>query len=176
MFLSAFVPMYIIVLVKTILDAIDKHTNITNIGIVIMIVLGVLILIGVVGIICILKVKKVHTESIKVISADNVTGQYFFGYFSLFVLLAVNFDMYNICDSTIFFIINIMIGIVYIHNNLYYINPLLNVLGYNIYKITYIDRFKESVNINVFIKNKINKDDSIDIKTIFNYNFCVHKE
>jgi len=30
-----------------------------------------------------------------------------------------------------------MIGVVYINNALYYINPLLNLLGYNFYDVTY---------------------------------------
>jgi hypothetical protein len=34
-------------------------------------------------------------------------------------------------------LIIILIGIVYIKNDLYYINPFLNILGYNFYEVTY---------------------------------------
>ena len=33
-----------------------------------------------------------------------------------------------------------MIGIVYIRNDLYYINPFLNLLGYNFYLVTFSDK------------------------------------
>lgn len=37
----------------------------------------------------------------------------------------------------VFMLIIILIGIVYIKNDLYYINPFLNILGYNFYDVTY---------------------------------------
>ena len=37
----------------------------------------------------------------------------------------------------IFVLIIILIGIVYIKNDLFYINPFLNILGYNFYDITF---------------------------------------
>lgn len=46
-------------------------------------------------------------------------------------------------------------------------------MGYNIYKVTYKDSEGSDVNINVFIKDKIEKGDTITIKTLFNHNFCI---
>ena len=44
-----------------------------------------------------------------------------------------------------FILILILIGIVYIKNNLYYINPFLNILGYNFYDITYKNKNSNEV-------------------------------
>ena len=49
-----------------------------------------------------------------------------------------------------------MIGIVYIKNNLFYINPMLNILGYNFYEIKYIDEKGEIKHNKFFYHGNIN--------------------
>lgn len=173
LFLSAFVPMYALVIIKMFIDVAEGEERATIMLIVVMIVVALLLSLGVIGITYVFCSKKISRTTIKITNVNNVTGQYFFGYFSLFVLLAVHLELYSVCDIMVFFIINIVITIVYIHSNLYYINPLLNVMGYNIYKVTYKDSDGSDVNINVFIKDKIEKGDTITIKTLFNHNFCI---
>lgn len=38
---------------------------------------------------------------------------------------------------SVYFLIILLIGIVYVNNDLFYINPLMNLLGYSLYEITY---------------------------------------
>ena len=58
--------------------------------------------------------------------------------------------------SLVFLIILIFIGIVYIENELYYINPFLNLIGYGFYKVKYIEEdCNEEKETNIFYRGKI---------------------
>ena len=171
MFLSAFVPMYILVLIRILLDVCMGNTRVDAVVIVVICTLSIGIVVGICGMWGIFRLK---TTSVKVSvdSVDNVTGQYFFGYFSLFVLLAVNYDLTMICEMVVFLIVNVMIGVVYTHNNLFFINPLLNLMGYDICNICYTHSGKQ-VCIKVFTNRKITKGDTIYLRTMFNDSFCI---
>ena len=173
--MSAFVPMYMLVIIKMIIDIAEGNEKGSAMVICVMILLMFLVIIGVSCVMYVFFSKKIAQSTIQIDSANNVTGQYFFGYFSLFVLVAVHLELYTVCDIILFFLINIIIAIVYIHNNLYYINPLLNLIGYNIYKITYIKDGQEK-NINIFVKDKLDISNKVIAKSMFNYNFCIDIE
>ncbi|MBQ9791700.1 MAG: hypothetical protein IJW28_03845 [Clostridia bacterium] len=175
LFLSAFVPMYMLVIIKMIIDIAEGNEEGSVMVICVMILLMILVLIGVSCVMYVFFSKRIAQSTIQIDSANNVTGQYFFGYFSLFVLVAVHLELYTVCDIILFFLINIIIAIVYIHNNLYYINPLLNLIGYNIYKITYIKDGQQK-NINIFVKDKLDISNKVIAKSMFNYNFCIDIE
>ena len=173
--MSAFVPMYMLVIIKMIIDIAEGNEKGSVMVICVMTLLMILVLIGVSCVMYVFFSKRIAQSTIQIDSANNVTGQYFFGYFSLFVLVAVHLELYTVCDIILFFLINIIIAIVYIHNNLYYINPLLNLIGYNIYKITYIKDGQQK-NINIFVKDKLDISNKVIAKSMFNYNFCIDIE
>lgn len=76
---------------------------------------------------------------IKIVNATNITEKYFLGYFSLFVLFALSFELEKVSMFVVFVLVIILIGVVYVKNDLFYINPFLNILGYNFYDITFIN-------------------------------------
>ena len=155
LFISAFVPMYILFLINLIVELINKNLtfNITNS--VVLVGLTVLMLVGIVGLFVIISSKHCKAENIKVIRKKNLTDQHFLNYFSLFVLLALTFDLSKICFICVFIVILIFIGIVYIKNNIYYVNPLLNILGYSFYDIAYINKKGEELEIRIFYRGEI---------------------
>jgi fatty-acid desaturase len=114
-----------------------------------------LIFIGIFGLLAIIKQKTNEQAKIKVISKKNLTDQHFLNYFSLFVLLALTFDLSKICFICVLVVIMVFIGVVYIRNNIFYINPLLNIMGYSFYDITYEDEDGERQEIRIFHKGKI---------------------
>ena len=175
LFLSAFVPMYMLVIIKMLLDLVEGRERGDITTLIVITILLVLVGFGLLGICYTLFNNKTPKTKVCVIKTDNVTGQYFFGYFSLFILVAVHLALYTVSDIVLFFIINIIIAIVYIHNNLYYINPLLNLVGYNVYKVT-CNFDGEDKQLNVFIKDSLVKSGQIEIYSTFNYNFCFYKE
>jgi hypothetical protein len=65
-----------------------------------------------------------------------------------------------------FVVITIFIGIVYIRNNIFYINPMLNIMGYSFYDIVYLDENGEQKESRIFFKGKL---------TIENYSYKLYK-
>ena len=139
LFISAFVPMYILFLVNLIVELINNNLTFNVTNTVVLFSLFILLLIGLIGLFVIIYNKDSNQQTIKVLSKKNLTDQHFLNYFSLFVLLALTFDLSKVCFVCVFVVIVVFIGIVYIRNNIFYVNPLLNILGYSFYDITYID-------------------------------------
>lgn len=155
LFISAFVPMYILFLINLIVELINNNLtmNVTNTCVLIGLIL--LTLIGVIGLIWVIKVGNDKYKTVTITAKKNITDQHFLNYFSLFVLLALTFDLSKICFVCVFVVILIFIGIVYIKNNIFYVNPLLNILGYSFYDITYLDEQNESKELRIFYKGTL---------------------
>ena len=136
LFLSAFVPMFVLILVKLVIDMLNNNLSFNVLNSLNFSTLLLLIASGIGGLIWNIKSNGSRHE-IEIIERENITDKHFLGYFSLFVLFALQFDLSLVSGYCIFVLIMIFIGIVYIKNSLYYINPLLNILGYNFYDVKY---------------------------------------
>lgn len=174
LFISAFVPMYLLFLINLVVEIINNNLtfNITNTCV--LVTLSLLSVIGVVGLIKIIHAKDINSnnENIIVVSKKNLTDQHFLNYFSLFVLLALTFDLSKICFVCVFIVILIFIGIVYIKNNIFYINPLLNIMGYSFYDIVYKNESGVKKEIRIFYKGEIVVNEKYILnKTKKNLNF-----
>ena len=155
LFISSFVPLYILVVVKTIIEIINDnlHFNITNtILLCLMIVLSI---IGCFGVYVAIN-KRVTIKQVTIIDYTNTTDKHFLGYFSLFVLFALTFDLSKVSMSVVYIIILILIGIVYVRNHLFNINPLLNIIGYSCYNVKYVDLKGEECSTQIYYKGKLN--------------------
>lgn len=138
LFLSAFTPLYILIAINIILEIINDNLHFNVLNTTMLCLMVIFIIVGFVGISVLLN-KKNSSKQIKPITFNNITDQHFLGYFSLFVLFALSLDLSKISYAVVFLIILILIGIVYIKNGMYYVNPLLNIIGYSFYDITYLD-------------------------------------
>lgn len=140
LYLSSFIPLYFLVVVKELLEIINGNLsfNITN-GV--MISLNVVLIgLGLFGIFW--TMKKSKYESLEIISSKNVTRENFLPYFPLFVLFALAFELEYISMAVVYLIIIALLGIVYIKNRLFYINPFLNIIGFSIYEISFKENNK----------------------------------
>jgi len=156
LFISAFIPLYILVEVNLIFDLINKNLHFNKLNTILLIFLFILISLGIFGAVITLKTKNKKPTKIKIISQNNITDQHFFGYFSIFVLFALSYDLSKVSMSIVFLLILIFIGIVYIRNELYYINPLLNLIGYSFYRVTYMEEHSDEIKeTNIFYKGQI---------------------
>ena len=155
LFVSAFVPMYILFLINLIVEIMNNNLtwNVTNTCV--LVALIILTLISTIELLVILKINQKTYKTIKVLSKKNITDQHFLNYFSLFVLLALTFDLSKLCFVSVFVVILIFIGIVYIKNNIFYVNPLLNILGYSFYDIEYTDGSDEPTQLRIFFKGTL---------------------
>ena len=172
LFFSAFLPMYVLILLKLIVDIFFGNKTFNVLNSINISTLLFLIIAGIIGIVWNIYKTKEKSKEIVVLSIKNTTEQHFLGYFSLFVLFALQFDLTYVSGYCTYVLIIIFIGIVYIKNSLYYINPLLNILGYSFYDISFreIDKTEERC-ARIFCKRKleINKKYMVNIK---NENFA----
>ena len=149
LFLSACIPMYILILI-------NKNIDVNVLNIVVIVFLLLVIILGVVGLLLEIYNKRQKTIEIIILTKNNITDQHFLGYFSLFVLFAITFDLTKICMFVVFVLILVMIGVVYVKNKLFYINPFLNILGYNFYDITYrLNSCDEVKSTHIFYKGEL---------------------
>ena len=175
LYLSAFIPLYSLIIVKELIDIINHNLTFNVLNSLTLILLLLLIVLGSIGIIRENKCGKYKIEKIKIVKKKSITEQHFLGYFSLFVLFALTFELEKISMFVVFFLILGLIGIVYIKNNLFYINPLLNILGYNFYDITYIDEKGEKHIDTFFFKGTLTEGEFMCKIGDKNFNYIYKK-
>lgn len=159
LYVSAFIPMYFLIFIKTIVEIINGNLSFNVLNTFMLTFLVVLIVSGSVGLYYIINAKKTSKFEITVLTKQNITDEHFLSYFSLFVLFALTFELELVSYALIFILIIAIIGTVYIRNNLFHINPLLNILGYSFYDITYIKEGEEKpIVAKVFYKGKLNEN------------------
>ena len=160
LFISAFVPMYVLFLANLVVELLNFNLSFNITNSVVLAVLCVLTLIGIIGLLLIIHKKESGGEKITILTKKNLTDQHFLNYFSLFVLLALAFDLSKLCFVCVFVLILVFIGIVYVKNNIFYINPLLNILGYSFYDISYTNSRGEQKEIRIFFRGEIDLNKS----------------
>ena len=137
--------MYVLILIKLVVEIINQNLSFNVLNTINLVTLILLIAFGVFGIWWNVYYSNDKTLKVKIISKKNITDQHFLGYFSLFVFFAIPLDLSLVSAYCVYVITLIMIGFVYINNSLYYINPLLNLLGYNFYDVQYKEEGCEQV-------------------------------
>lgn len=172
LYLSAFMPMYVLVFVKLVVEIINNNLSFNVLNTINFATLLILIVGGVVGLLWNVKFNTEKANKIMILKKRNITDEHFLGYFSLFVFFAIPLDLSLVSAYCVYVLVLIFIGIVYINNSLYYINPLLNILGYNFYDIEYKDMDSGEVKSGkIFFKGEpeLNREYFAKIK---NKHFC----
>ena len=172
LYLSAFIPMYFLIFVKVVIEIINDNLSFNVLNTLNLVTLIILIALGLFGLYWNVHLDKETAKEIVILRKENITDQHFLGYFSLFVFFAIPLDLSYVSGYAVYVLIIIMIGIVYINNSLYYINPLLNLLGYNFYDITYQERGStQQKNAKFFYKGTLKIEDKTYWVKLKNTNF-----
>jgi hypothetical protein len=176
MYLSAFLPMFWLILIKdyaTILkDAIDGEVPYSDLlSVQLFIVLGIVLLITIITIILILGNKKLSNDLVVATKVTNRTAEYYLGYFSLFILELFAFSFTDIVDIVVMSILLLLLGIVYVKNGLFFINPTMNIFRSFIFEVEFSDGNNIRTKI-LICKEKIKQGDSLKID-ISNYGFTL---
>ena len=164
LYISAFIPMYLLLLIKFIVEIINSNLSFNILNSLMLFILFFLTIFGSFGVFVVLKRTKLKQQNIKITSFQNSTDQYFLSYFSLFVLFSLTFELEKFSMAIVFIIILTLIGFVYIKNNLYYINPFLNILGFSFYNITIKDENGKNAELKVFHKGKLESNKTYNAK------------
>lgn len=137
--------MYVLILVKLLVEIANKNLSFNVLNTLNLVTLLFLVGVGIFGLVWNVFYSTDKTIRVKIVSKQNITDQHFLGYFSLFVFFAIPLDLSLVSAYCVYVLTLVMIGVVYINNSLYYINPLLNMLGYNFYDIEYQEEGCEKV-------------------------------
>ncbi len=164
LYISAFIPMYFLIVVNIFLDILNDNLTFNVLNTTMIITLSVLIILGSFGVIWAIKFNRDKNIKIIILERKNTTDQHFLGYFSLFVLFALSFELEKVSEACVFAIILILVGIVYINNKLFYINPFLNILGYNFYDIKYkLQNSGEEKSAKIFYRGNLDLSKNYEI-------------
>lgn len=143
LFISSYIPLYVLMIIKNILErTTDKgrfldlsnrnfifFDEINDYALFILVILCI-------GSFLYLKSKIKNTSGVKnykVISVEDETSNYYFNYISIYLLSCLGLTLNSIVDVFVFCFLMIIVGIIYISNNMTYMNPTLNLLGYKVY-------------------------------------------
>ena len=167
LFLSAFIPLYFLIITKIFIDIIMQNLSFNFLNSMTLVVLSVLIGLGIYGAYISVSHKNTTPCEIEILQKVSITEQYFLGYFSLFVLFALSFELERVSMFVVFVFIIVFIGIVYVQNDLFYINPFLNILGYNFYDVAYVDKGGAKHTAKFLCKGKLDVSKNKHIAKLF---------
>lgn len=156
LYLSAFVPMYVLLAVKLVIDLAFGNLSFNVLNSLTLALMLLLTGLGILGLVLAMRGIECKADVIQIQSATNCTDEQFFNYFSLFVLFSLTYQIEFVSMFCVFVAILVFIGLVYVRNNLFNINPLLNILGYSHYEITYTSSQNPTPqSAKVFFKGKL---------------------
>lgn len=158
MFLSSYSPLYIFIItlnytisdIKNSLYRIIVPKEITKVDVIFYILLG-LIIVANLGLCLLVKISSKSSETVKIQSVENGNDKildYILAYIVSF--MTTNFAEILKNDSKVIItaiLIQILLGYLYCKSNMLYINPVLNIIGYDIFLI-------ETPNNNVIVLTK----------------------
>lgn len=170
LYLSAFIPLYSLIIIKLIIEIINQNLTFNVLNTLALCLMILLIGLGLFGLVAENKCQNEVVE-ISIIQKTSITQEHFLGYFSLFVLFALTFELEKISMFVIFLIILALIGVVYIKNDLFYINPFLNIMGYNFYDVKYKTQSGEIKIDKFFFKGKLENSKYIVKIGDINFNY-----
>ena len=164
--LSCFVPLYltfiISLLFKLMTEGFGPSIFERRFNWLELIVFGVLCFLGLLGFRIFLshlnhKGQVSASESVIIKDAENITADYYFTYFSLFVLTFATVSIEVPAQFCNTIILHILLILVYVKNQMFFINPLINIWGYKSFKITFAKKNNPDVlmTIKVFTKENL---------------------
>ena len=146
MYLSAFLPMFLIMWIKEILlgirNVFDKPWKYSWESIYFNpYLIWEFIVIFLVGAALYFLLKRNQRTSVYTITLKTVknrSAEYYLAYYSLFILALIEFSLTDPVDLVVLVLLLIVLGIVYIKNDLFFMNPTINIFQSYIYEIEYM--------------------------------------
>ena len=74
-----------------------------------------------------------YTITLKTVK--NRSAEYYLAYYSLFILALIEFSLTDPIDLTVLSLLLLVLGIVYIKNDLFFMNPTVNIFQSYIYEV-----------------------------------------
>lgn len=170
MYISAFIPMFLIMWIKEVLIGIcnvleqpSKYMwrslffNPYLISEFVFIVLVGLALCGLFK-----RNKKTGVYTIVLKTVRNRSAEYYLAYYSLFILALIEFSLTDPIDLVVLVLLLIVLGIVYIKNDLFFMNPTINIFQSYIYEVEYEDG-QTTIEKLIISREKLSEGNTVEI-------------
>ena len=136
LFTSSYIPLYILLLVKFILEKFEQRVKFKLIDFII--IVSILVIVCISFLYLILKLwltKKDMVKEYEVKKCKNETVNYFFNYIAVYLISCMGLSLTRYADLFVVVFLMLLIGFIYVSNNIIYLNPVLNLIGYKIYEM-----------------------------------------
>lgn len=175
MYLSSLVPIFLLMLIKDfiviLVKVLYKEAHFLELFNLTFIIGFLLCFIISFRLFCLIKNNKhMNSYRIKVYNVINRSSEYYLEYCSLFLVSLFNFSLLDIENIITFVLLVIFLGIVYIKNELFFINPTINIFQSMIYEVDTENYGKRLV----ISKRKIKDGDIIEVYRS-DFNFTIEK-
>lgn len=145
MYISAFLPMFLIMWIKEVLvgirNVVEKPWRYSWESIYhnryLIAELAFIIIIGILISWLLKRNKKTGKYTVSLKTVKNRSAEYYLAYYSLFVLALIEFSLTDPIDLTVLVLLLIVLGVVYIKNDLFFMNPTINIFQSYIYEVEY---------------------------------------
>ena len=145
LFVSSYIPLYILLILKNVLERITDRGRFINvvrefnrkslfnevndwaIGILILAILMSYLYLK------ITLAKDANPKWYVVREVSDETGNYYFNYISIYLLSCMGLSLNSIVDCFVFLFVMIIVGYIYISNNMMYLNPMIYMMGYKVF-------------------------------------------
>lgn len=170
MYISAFIPMLLIMWIKEVLlgvlNVLEKPWKYTWDSIYLnpylIAEIAFIILIGCAFFMLLKRNKKtaVYTITLKIVK--NRSAEYYLAYYSLFILALIELSLTDPSDLVVLLLLLIILGVVYIKNDLFFMNPTINIFQSYIYEVEY-DISQTTITKLIISPKKLSEGNIVDI-------------
>lgn len=186
LFISSYIPLYLLMIIKNIVERCTDGGKFLDIGHKIknmvlfdevndwaILVMGALIIISYLYLMR--KIRNTNAEvyyEIKEVSDE--TSNNYFNYISVYLLSCLGLSLNNIVDIVVFILLMIIVGFIYISNDMIYLNPTLNFMKFKVYNVVlFTEATGEVVNSIVIARQAISIEKGKRIKGTRKYELIV---
>ena len=166
LFISSYVPLYILLIIKNILERCTDEGRITitfrqiltahyfnevnDYAIAMLFSLSIFSLIF----LKYLTKKSGDTHFYKIQTVADETGNVYFNYISVYLLSCLGLSLNNIVDVFVLFFLMLLVGFIYVNNSMTYMNPVMQFMGYKVYECEVYSLSTQSIFSSVVIAKK----------------------
>lgn len=183
MYISAFIPMLLIMWIKEVLlgvlNVLEKPWKYTWDSIYLnpylIAEIAFIILIGCAFFLLLKRNKKTSVYTITLKKVKNRSAEYYLAYYSLFILALIEFSLTDPIDLVVLLLLLIVLGVVYIKNDLFFMNPTINIFQSYIYEVEY-DISQTTITKLIISPKKLSEGNIVDIySSEFEFTFLRRK-
>lgn len=145
LFISSYIPLYILLILKNLFERITDNGHFVNIIQKIKLATwfdgvndwAVCILVSAIVVsavyLWVALGKEASIKNYLITEVTDETGNCYFNYISIYLLSCMGLTLNSIVDCFVFLFVMVIIGYIYISNNMVYMNPVANIMGYRLY-------------------------------------------